>query len=137
MITATVRIENLDQLRANFRKAPALTLDRLAAATKASIFEIEKLADDSGDSGLFRFKTPRAERTGYLALSFGYGRRFDRSGLRGSIGPTAHYAPYVYLGARGREPNPFMDRIAKAAEPEINRHFEKAVDQVVSAIAKV
>jgi hypothetical protein len=125
MITVKVDIRNLDALRSNFSKAPALALSYLSKATKAAIFEIEKQAVDTN----FQFKTPRAERTGYLALSFGYGRYIAPTGLYGWIGPTAHYAPYVYFGtSRGIRPNRYMDRIAAAAEPYINKHFGTAVD---------
>lgn len=134
MITVSVNIRNLDALRSNFAKAPGLALRYLSQATQAAIFEVEKQAVDRN----FRFKTPRAYRTGYLALSFAYGRRFDRGGLRGVIGPTARYAAYVHEGtSRGVAPNPFMERIAKAAEPAINKHFDKAVDLLIGDLANV
>lgn len=134
MIAVRIDIQNLDALRDNFAKAPALTLKYLAKATVASIFEVEKQAIDPN----FRFKTPRSARTGFLAQSFAHGRKIDPSGLRGAIGPTMHYAKYVYFGTgRGIAPNPYMDRIAAAAEPAVNQHFEKAVDQVVTEIARV
>ena len=134
MIAITLRIDNLDQLRSNFGRAPSRALHWLSRATQAAIFEVEKQAVDAN----FRFVTPRSLRTGYLALSFAYGRRFDRGGLRGSIGPTAHYARFVYFGTRrGVRPNPYMDRIAAAAEPAVNVHFEKAVDSFVSELAAV
>jgi hypothetical protein len=132
MISLSLSIENLDALRANFAKAPATTLKYLSAATKASVFEIEKQAVDRN----FQFKTPRGLRTGYLSLSFAYGRHFDSSGLRASIGPTANYAPYVYSGtSRGIRPNPFMDRIAEAATPDVNKQFEDAADAIVRELA--
>lgn len=134
MTTLTVRIQNLDQLRANFQKAPAITLRYLSQATRASIFEVEKQAVDKN----FRFKLPRSARTGYLAQSFGYGRKFANGGLRGSIGPTAHYAPYVHEGtSRGISPNPFMERIADAAEPAVNDHFGKATELIVRDLGTV
>lgn len=134
MITLSVQIKNLDQLRTNFRKAPVSALRYLSQATTAAIFEVEKQAVDAN----FRFKWPRAMRTGYLALSFAYGRQIAPNGLRGAIGPTAHYAPHVYFGtSRGMAPNPYMDRIAKAAEPHVTKHFETAVDKLVTEIARV
>lgn len=134
MIHATIRIQNLDQLRSNFAKAPSMALRWLSKAVAASIFEVEKQAIDPN----FRFKTPRARRTGFLALSFAFGRHIAPGGLQGSIGPTAQYAPHVYFGtSRGIAPNPFMDRIAEAAEPTIGKHFEAAVDGFVSELAKV
>lgn len=134
MTTIALRIENLDQLRANFRRAPSITLKYLAAATAASLFEIEKQAVDRN----FQFRTPRARRTGYLALSFGYGRYVAPGGLQGSIGPTAHYAPYVYFGTRrGIRPNKYMDRIAKAATPGVNKQFQGAVQKITADLADV
>lgn len=134
MIRVAVSVRNLPQLRDNFVKAPASALRYLGMATQAAIFEVEKQAIDAN----FRFKTPRSARTGYLALSFAYGRYFAPSGLRGAIGPTAHYADYVYSGtSRGISPNPYMDRIADAAAPAVGGHFEKAIDRLVSEIADV
>ena len=134
MISISINIQNLDALRSNFNRAPSLALSYLSKATKAAIFEIEKQAVDSN----FQFKTPRAQRTGYLALSFGYGRYIAPSGLYASIGPTAHYAPYVYFGtSRGIRPNPYMDRIAAAAEPYINKYFGTAVEKFVADLARV
>lgn len=130
----TVQIRGLSTLKANFKKAPLTTLKYLSLATQASVFELEKQAVDRN----FQFKTPRGKRTGYLALSFGYAKRFDRGGLRGSIGPTAYYSPYVYFGTRrGIKPNPFMERIAKAAMPHVRRHFERAVTLVARDIAAI
>jgi hypothetical protein len=37
----------------------------------------------------------------------------------------------VYFGTKRGKPNPYMDRIAKAAEPGVQKHFEKAVDLIV------
>ena len=134
MITLSVSIKNLDQLRANFAKAPALTLKYIGKATRAAIYEVEKQAVDRN----FQFKWPRAIRTGYLALSFAYGRYVHPSGLSASIGPTAFYAPNVYFGtSRGSRSNLYMDRIARAAEKDVNSHFETAVEAIVTEIAKV
>ncbi|MEP2746044.1 MAG: hypothetical protein ABJP87_04400 [Bauldia litoralis] len=134
MIAVNVRIQNLDALRSNFHRAPVTALRYLSKAVRASIFEIETHAVDSN----FRFKTPRARRTGMLQQSFAFGRSFAQGGLYASIGPTVGYAPYVYFGThRGIRPNPYMDRIASSAEPEVNRHFEKAVDLFVKDIADV
>lgn len=132
MIAMSVRIDNLDQLRSNFAKAPKRSLDLLSRATQAAVFEVEREAVDKN----FQFSTPRSKRTGYLSLSFAYGRQFSNGGLRGAIGPTAHYAPYVYFGtSRGVRPNPYMERIADAASPAASKHFEKAIDTLVSEIA--
>lgn len=127
-----VDIENLAELRDNFRKAPALTLKYLARATKASIFEVEKQAVDRN----FQFKTPRSRRTGFLQRSFDSGRYISPDGLYAAVGPTVRYAPYVYFGVNGRPGNKYMDRIARAAEPAAQKHFQEAADIIVSKLAK-
>lgn len=138
MIEMNIQVKGLNQLRNNFKKAPALTLKYLSRATKASILEVEKKTGDGGSSNLFRFVTPRAKRTGQLAQSFGRGRRFSPDGLSGSIGPRVHYADDVYSGRayRSGKPNKYMDRIARAAEPEVKKHFEEATEIIVSKLAK-
>ncbi len=134
MLELKVHIVGLDQLRANFNKAPALTLKYLAKATAAAIFEVEKEAQDRN----FQFKTPRSLRTGQLQLSFKHGRYISSDGLRGSIGPTVRYAPYVYFGTtRGLRPNKYMDRIAAAAQPGVQKQFQAAVTKVVAETAKL
>ena len=132
MIALTVQIRGLDALRANFRQAPTLTLKYLAAATRASIFEVEKQAVDRN----MQFRTPRAQRTGQLVARFGLNRSFESGGLRAQTGPTVRYAPYVYFGKRGMRPNKYMDRIADAATPDVNKHFNQAADNIVKALAK-
>lgn len=137
MITLNVSISNLNELRANVNRAPSLALKYLGKATEAALFEVEKQAVDRN----FQFKTPRALRTGALERSFKFGRTISPSKLSGSIGPTArhrgfYYPAAVYFGtSRGIKPNPYMDRIAKAAEPHVSKHFEKAVDLFVKQLA--
>lgn len=132
MIEMSIKINNLDQLRANFKRSPAITLKYLSKATSASIFEVEKQATDRH----FQFKTPRSRRTGQLQRSFSQGRYISPTGLSASIGPTVRYAPYVYFGtSRGIRPNKYMDRIARAAEPAAQKHFEDAAKAIVNNLA--
>lgn len=133
MISLSVKIENLDKLKSNFAKAPFLTLRYLGNAVEASLIEIQNQAVDRN----FQFKTPRGQRTGQLQSSFAFGRYLSPNRMMGSIGPTKTYAPFVYFGtSRGIKPNPYMDRIASAAEPKVNEYFNKAIDAVVTDIAK-
>jgi len=127
----TLEAQNLDRLNDNFKRAPQYTLKQLHRALDASIFSIQKHAVDKN----FQFKTPRSRRTGYLRLSFGFGIRKDYRNLSATIGPTAKYAPDVLEGRRG-VPNPYLDRIAAAAEGDINGHFEQVGDNVVNYLAK-
>ena len=104
-------------------------------ATKAAIAEVDK---NVTEGGIMQFKTPRSKRTGHLVGRWGIGgyRGFTKGGLSGFTGPSVNYAPFVYFGTRGRQPNKYMDRIARAAEPAIEKHFQTAVDATVSNLAK-
>ncbi len=131
MAEIEIRIENLDSLKRNLRAAPRIAAKYLQRAITASTFEIMKQAIDTN----FQFVTPRARRTGYLALSFNYGINIGQ--FRATVGPTANYAEYVELGTSRIHPNPFMERIAKAATDNIVQHFVDADDAIVEEIAKV
>lgn len=133
----SIKIKNFNELREKFNKSPETVTEWLNKAIQASIFEILQLTDDSGNGGLFQYKTPRSLRSGYLALSFKQGVKFGK--LFGSIGPVAEYAPYVYFGHTlkkgGRVPaNPYLDRILKAANPKIQKHFDEAIIEIKKAI---
>jgi hypothetical protein len=134
MITVNVQIRGLDALRANFDKAPGLTLKYLAAATRAALFAVDKQVNEGG---IMQFKTPRSRRTGQLVARFGLNKEYKNGGLSGSTGPTVHYAPYVYFGTKRSGPNKYMDRIALAAEPEVHAIFQKAIDTVVEKTARI
>ena len=134
MADLDIRITGLAELRRNFRRAPQIGTKLFERALIASLFAIEKQAND----GNFQFKTPRAQRTGYLGLSFKLPGARSTNGLVGRIGPTAEYAPYVYFGtSRGIQANPYMDRIAKASEPEVGKIIADAASQLASEIAKI
>lgn len=134
MADISITIQNADKLEAALKNFPTISKPRINTALQQSIFEIQKRTNDSGDSGLFQFKTPRAKRTGYLARSFAFGITYGN--LFASIGPTAVYAPYVYYGtSRGIIPNAYMDRIATDAQKDIEQHFQDAGDAIVQDIA--
>lgn len=135
MIAVNIQIQGLDQLRANFQKAPSLTLKYLAQATKASIMEVEK---NVTEGGIMQFKTPRSQRTGHLVGRWGIGghRGFTRGGLSGFTGPSVKYAPYVYFGTKHSGPNKYIDRIAEVATPAVEKHFQDAVDIIADNLSK-
>ena len=134
MIAVQVQIRGLDALRRNFDRAPSLTLKYLADATKRSIHHIDAQVTEGG---IMQFKTPRSKRTGHLVARFGSHKEFINGGLAGFTGPSVHYAPYVYHGTRGRRGNKYMDRIAKAAEPGINKIFNEAVAEIARVTARI
>jgi len=133
-VSITLDAKDIDRLRANVRRAPGLVREYVAKAVVASVIAVEKQAVDRN----FQFKTPRPLRTGFLQRSWDFGRFIHPSGLMASVGPTAQYAPFVYFGtSRGIPPNPFMDRIARAAEGDVARLFGEAADAVAAKVAKL
>jgi hypothetical protein len=98
-------------------------------------------------------------RSGYLVQNWG----FDIGNLQARWYPKASYAPYVEFGTAphtiravnakvlanvktgqifgpvvkhpGTKPNPFMERIVAAAQPDIETLFLQALDKVTSAVA--
>lgn len=130
-----VQINGLEELKKAVRTFPTYTRPLLARAINASIAELDREAVDKN----FQFKTPRGQRTGFLQRSFAFGiEKATDSTLRGAIGPTVKYAPYVHEGtSRGITPNRFMPRIAEAAERRIQSHFDKALDKIVKELATI
>lgn len=130
MSTVKLQIKNLPRIKQAFAVAPLLTRKWVNKAIKAGILEVSKQAVDSN----FRFKTPRAFRTGLLQQSFKFG--LVVRDMYASVGPTVRYAETVHEGLRGYTANPFMQRIGKAAEPGVQKHFDKAADNVAEEIAR-
>ena len=130
VVKMKIKVENLKELRKNFSRAPKLAAQYLSQAVAAAIFEVDKQAIDPN----FQFKTPRSERSGLLQASFSEGKVIR--GLYGAIGPVKFYSPYVYFGTKFIKANPFMDRIAKASEDPVGKHFERAIELFVGDLAK-
>lgn len=129
MATVDVKIKGLDKLQRNLKRYPSIARPRLAQAINTSLAEVHKNAYDS-DTSLFKFKTPRVKRTGFLALSFKEGIRLaTEQNLVGAIGPRAKYAVYVHAS------NPFMERIAKASQSKVQEYFDTALNKITLALA--
>jgi len=124
MIEMNIKVEGLDGLKKAFQQRPAIVKKYINDAISRSIFIIENNATDTN----FQFVTPRPLRTGLLQRSFKFG--IQTRDFFGSIGPTVEYAPRVH--AR----NAFMERIARASQPLIERELNSAVVDITEAIAK-
>jgi hypothetical protein len=84
---------------------------------------------------MFRFITPRAQRTGLLNLSFNEGIKLaTESDLSGTIGPTKFYAIYVHEGTNRITANPFMERLAKAVEPTAQDIWKNSLERLTQAL---
>lgn len=123
MIEMNIRVKGLNGIKKAFQKRPEIVKRYINDAISRSIFIIENNATDQN----FQFKTPRPQRTGLLQRSFKFG--IQTRDFFGSIGPTVEYAPKVH------EDNPFMDRIARASQPHIERELNEAVVSITNAIA--
>ncbi len=118
MINLDIQLTGVTDIRAAFKRRPEVVNRYINRAIEASIFEIEKNATDQN----FQFKTPRAKRTGLLQRSFKFG--IVTRDFFGAIGPTVRYASKVH------ENNPFMQRIALASQPFVQRHFDTALQYI-------
>lgn len=124
MIAMNIKVNGLNGLKSAFQKRPEIVKKYINDAISRAVFIIENNATDDN----FQFITPRSQRTGWLQRSFKLG--IQTRDFFGSIGPTAEYAPKVHAS------NPFMERIARAAQPQIERELNDAVANITSEIAR-
>lgn len=125
MAIAVVGFENGKALQDALRAYPTISKKFLQRAVAAGAAEVQKAAT--------RENVPW--RTGNLVQSFGNGITIGE--LYARISPTASYAIYVHEGTKNiKKPNKFMPRIAEAAQPQVNKHFQSALGQITDEIAK-
>lgn len=161
--TFKIEIPNLTKLQNAFRSFPSIAGPEFANGINVVLANIMKKATDE-DGGIFQFRTPRSQRSGYLALSFGNGINLATSSkLSGSIGPTAWYAKYINNGLNktwtikaknkkvlaskngqifgksvthpGITANPFMQRLRDAIVDDANKEMASALERVLIKIA--
>lgn len=150
MSDVIVEIKNLNELRRALREYPKISEPILQKAVVASGAILAKHT---------LRKNPVPYRTGFLLQSF----RFTTGRLLARWFPTTYYAIYVHEGTRpheiyprlkhalfweganhpvkkvnhpGTRANPFMEKIAKKAAPDINKLFVQALDTINREIAK-
>ena len=124
MIAVDIQINGLDNIVKGFQRRPDVVKRYVNNAISKSIFKLKEEASDRN----FQFKTPRAFRSGYLQRSFDFG--IVTRDFFGSIGPTAEYAPIVH------KRNTFMERIARASQPTIERYFNEASEDITNELVK-
>jgi HK97 gp10 family phage protein len=116
-----ITIKNMAEIRAAFAKAPGLTVKALNRAIQRSIFTIER------DS-----KRATPVDTGFLRAS----HRSLFSNLRGEVGPTAVYAPFVHDGTSRMMSRPFLLEAVQSNERRVQGYFESEVQDVLDTIAR-
>lgn len=121
MANIDIKIENINEIRAAFRKAPLVMTQNLDRAIKRSLLSIQAISMRN---------TP--VRTGQLRAS--HTTRFTP--LMGVLQPTAHYAIYVHDGTRFMKARPFLANAVKTQNAEVQDNFKKAVQDTLDTIAR-
>jgi hypothetical protein len=124
MIGLEIEIKGMKEIKSAYARRPQIVKKHINDAISKAIF---KLKDEAQDRN-FQFVTPRQFRTGYLQRSFDFG--IVTRDFFGAIGPTAEYAPFVHRR------NQFMDRIARAAQPTIQRYFDEAIESITNDLKR-
>lgn len=125
MPNVNVRITNLPQIRAAFRRAPGLTTKELNVAIKQSILAI---------AGTSAENTP--VDTGRLRAShFDSGAQIFRN-LYGEVGPKAFYGIFVHQGTRFMQGRPFLFNSVKSNDAKVQKFFRDAVQRVLDQIGR-
>jgi hypothetical protein len=120
-----ITIRNLEPLRQAVALYPETSVQFLEYALDRSVDIILNYA--LPHRGIVPYKTTR------MSQSFKEG--IVRGNLFRAVGPTVDYAIYVDQGTRYIRPRLFMDKLAKASEPLIDKRFEEATDKIVQALA--
>ncbi len=132
-----INIENIDAIRQRFLLAPGITEKHINRAIKKSIFKIERESKKGEempvDTGRLRASIGGG---GFKGGSYpkGHGRVFED--LYGEIGTDVEYAKIVHFGGGGRRARPFLARGVEIAQPEIDRFFSQALEDIGKEIMK-
>jgi len=126
MPSITIKVIGLDRLQAGFKRAPRNLDKELNLAIKKSIFEIDKNLAVNWKAGGYGIPVD----TGLLR-----GTRVQRFGnLKGEVGTTREYGIYVHEGTARMRRRPYLEESFKKAESKIEKHFDKAIDNVLRKI---
>lgn len=129
MTKITVSLENDEKLLRNMKRSPSIFAKWISQAVESGVFIVDKHMVDSE----FQFITPRGQRTGFMARSRKQG--IFLGGLSASIGPTVNYSERVFDYHRNRSNN-FLDRFARLSKPDIDKEFEKAINNATKEITR-
>ena len=148
--TVQIQIENLEQLQTALKNYSQISTPIIADAINTGLAFLAKYTR----VGIVPF------RTGKLVQSF-LPQNATAENLSGSWRPYAIYAAAVYYGMPsspgryvpaigkrltnpnrggfgmwpGFKANPYLDRVAAAATPEIQQGFQSAIEDIVKAVA--
>lgn len=116
-----VKITNLAEIQAAFKKAPMTMARNLQTAITRSALAVQRQS---------MINSPVL--TGYLRAS--HQSIFEP--LKATIQPMANYAIYVHEGTSRMEARPFLLEAVESETENINDNFHKAVQDTLDEIAK-
>lgn len=142
-----IKITNLPQIRAAFNKAPQLMKISLTRAIPLSLKAIKD------DEEMQYANLGIGVRSGRLLQSIRTGLDYRSGTLKGEVGPDTtnysgldimakswhgifHYSYFVHEGTKYMRKRPFLLNAVKSAQPEVDKLFVQAVDDVLNNIGK-
>ncbi len=131
-----INIKNIDKIKQSFLEAPGITKKHINKAIKKSIFQVERESkiETPVDTGRLRASIGGG---GFRGGSYpmGHGRVFED--FYGEIGTDVEYARFVHFGTRFMRARPFLARGVETAQPQINRFFSQALEEIGQEITKI
>ena len=125
-----VEIKNLPQIRAAFRQSPRIMTKNLTKAIQRSTIMIhdEEILNVSGSRGI-RVVTTGLKSAVQAGISF-------PSPLKGVLFPNIEYAIFVHENTKFRKGRPFLQNAVDTKQTEVDKEFEKAVQNTLDEIAR-
>lgn len=113
-LTTTYEIKGLKKVQAAIEKAPSVAepIFQMAIEGTGAIFAKNTQKNN-----------PVPWRTGALTQTF----QFNKERLKAIWAPTRYYAIFVHEGTKYITANPFMPKIMKKSEKEVNQLFKQAL----------
>lgn len=132
-----VKIPKLEQFERAFANGEAVLVKLMNKAMRKSLAHLTRNMKDGGDSYHFKFKTPRKDRTGFLAKSLRLKTAEEMSRLaRNPRSLTAVTYSQMEYANKVAKNNPFYERITKATQSEITQSFNEGLEEASHNIFK-
>lgn len=123
MISISLKISGLNQLKNKFAEAPEKVAQAISRAIKTSAFILEAESKRALTEG-----STRAIATGLLR-SQNVVR--ELSDIRAAVYPLVHYAVYVHEGTYKMRARPWFQVAAKNASPMVREVFDEAIAEAL------
>lgn len=121
MPNISIKIKNLPQIQAAFRRAPYLMTKNLNIAIAQSIYSLK--ADSQRNTPV---DTGRLRASTYTQLG----------NLRGEVGTNVNYDVYVHWGTRYMKGRPYLKMAVDSNERKIESFMQVAVQRTLNEIGR-